>query len=72
MSKFLNIGFEVFVDPSSNFSNVELGTKLHPFKALDDPFREIFNYASDRDLKFVVNLKHNSNLTILTPVMPLL
>ena len=66
------IGFEVFVDPSSNFSNIELGTRSYPFKAIDDPFREVFNYASDRDVKMIVNLKHGTNLTILTPVMPLL
>jgi hypothetical protein len=34
------------VDPSSPKSNIELGTRAYPFKAMDDPFREMFNIGA--------------------------
>ena len=37
---------EYFVDPASNTSNLELGTKQHPYKNFDDPFREIYDVSS--------------------------
>ena len=40
-----NLGLNYFVDPSSKASSIELGTQSYPFKAMDDPFREIFNYG---------------------------
>ncbi len=41
-----------FIDPSKFYvnpnstSNLELGTIDHPFRMLDDAFREMFNYGS--------------------------
>ena len=60
-----------YVDPSSNNSNIELGTISFPFKAMDDPFREIFKYAVALDTNFTIRLMHGSNLTIFTLAMPL-
>eukprot|EP00347_Sterkiella_histriomuscorum_P010201 403377217 len=56
---------EYYVDPSSNASNIELGTLHYPFKALDDPFREIFNYAAQYDETFKIYLKHGPYYEIL-------
>ncbi|CDW75363.1 UNKNOWN [Stylonychia lemnae] len=47
-----------FVDPSSDLSNIELGTIEYPFKQLDDPIREIFNHASHLNEEFTIYLKH--------------
>jgi hypothetical protein len=41
----LRIALEYYIDPSSQLSNIELGTKSNPFKAMDDPFREMFDLA---------------------------
>jgi hypothetical protein len=44
--KILNnysIGLEYFVDPDFDQSNIELGTREHPFSSIDDAFRELFN-----------------------------
>ncbi len=62
----------MYVDPSSMKSNIELGTKIFPFKALDDPFREIFNNAYSLNAKFTIYLKQGSNLTVHSTIMPLL
>ena len=43
LSLFLSIELEYFVDPDTMNSNIELGTREHPFRAIDDPFRELFN-----------------------------
>eukprot|EP00347_Sterkiella_histriomuscorum_P002411 403368259 len=61
-----------FVDPQSNISNLELGLKQHPFKSLDDPFRELFNNADGKFRNVKIFVKHNSNLTIHSVDMPLL
>ena len=37
--------------------NIELGTKEFPFKALDDAFREIFNYAGPFDPDVIINIR---------------
>lgn len=57
---------EYYVDPSSNSSNIELGTIEHPFKALDDPFREIFAMENTYKMqqKFIIYVKYGSNLTL--------
>ncbi|TNV87766.1 hypothetical protein FGO68_gene11233 [Halteria grandinella] len=76
----LIIGFDYFVDASSTLSNIELGTKKHPFKALDDPFRELFNHGVpyfanlgiSEAQNFNVYLKHGSNATLHTDDMPLI
>ena len=62
---------EYYVDPSLKISNIELGTKQYPFKAIDDPFREIFNYLAQYNENFTIFLKWGSNLTIHTNSMPL-
>jgi hypothetical protein len=60
------------VDPSSAFSNVELGTRQYPFKAIDDPFRELMNIAAQLDgVKVRIYLKHGSNLTMHSIDLPL-
>ncbi|TNV87896.1 hypothetical protein FGO68_gene393 [Halteria grandinella] len=72
-------GFNYYVDPSSSFSNIELGTQNFPFKALDDPFRELFNFGVPALSKRVnslplitVNIMHGSNTTIHSDNMPLI
>eukprot|EP00347_Sterkiella_histriomuscorum_P013996 403362565 len=71
-SKQLAMSKDFYVDPSSMSSNIELGTKQYPYKALDDPFREIFNYAAQFDTTFKIYVKHGSNLTMHTNQMPLI
>jgi hypothetical protein len=39
----LSIGPEIFIDADSKLSNLELGTQEHPFKNIDDAFRELFD-----------------------------
>ena len=64
------------MDPSSSNSNIELGTKAFPFKALDDPFRELSTLKTLGETgvsdKISLFLKFGSNLTIHTYEMPLL
>ena len=74
----LLLAFEYFIDPSSQLSNIELGTKSNPFKALDDPFREIFEQAMIAtegkpagEQMIFIRLKHGSNVTMHTLDMPL-
>jgi len=60
-----------FVDPSSTSSHVELGTRLYPFKAIDDAFRELYSLAVVGQLSATIFLKAGSNLTIHSIQMPL-
>ena len=66
------IGTEYYIDPQSE-SNIELGTLEHPFHALDDPFRELFNFAVELgvELNITVNIKHGSNVTLHSVDMPI-
>lgn len=60
------------MDPSSAYSNVELGTRQYPFKAMDDPFREMMSLAAQLEgVKVRIFLKHGSNLTMHSIDMPL-
>ncbi|TNV87906.1 hypothetical protein FGO68_gene6650 [Halteria grandinella] len=66
---------EYYIDPSSTQSNVELGTKLFPFKAIDDPFREMFEVSSQvANTQVTIYLKYGSsvNLTMHSTDMPLI
>ena len=62
------VALEYYVDPSSTLSNIELGTRAYPFKAVDDPFRELFTLAplmsANSGLIAKIYLKQGSNLTI--------
>ena len=40
---FVFIGPEIYVDADSSLSNLELGTIEHPYRRIDDAFRELFN-----------------------------
>ena len=65
------------MDQSSKNSFIELGTKDYPFKALDDPFRELFAYAINSpthsiDGTFKILVKYGSNLTMHSVDMPLI
>ena len=65
------------MDQSSTNSFVELGTKEYPFKALDDAFRELFDYAINSvthtvDGTYKILIKYGSNLTIHSMDMPLI
>ncbi len=59
------------MNPSSEVSNIELGTLSHPFKALDDPFREAVTVLSHLDPSLVIYLEVDSNLTMHTFQMAL-
>jgi hypothetical protein len=37
------LGPDIFVDPDAVGDVLELGTLEHPFRMLDDAFRELFN-----------------------------
>ena len=47
-----------FIDPSSRKSNLELGIRRHPFRAIDDVFRELI--ASNVSSGVVISLKAGS------------
>ena len=70
-------GYKYYVDPGSK-SNVELGTFSHPFKALDDPIRELFNFGipilglMQTPPLISILVKHGSNTTIHSDTMPLI
>ena len=70
--QFIILGYDYYIDPSIELSNIELGTFEHPFKAFDDPFREIFNHAVNLEGDFLINIRYGSNLTIHSIGMPLL
>ena len=71
----MNLALEYYVDPSSTHSNIELGTRAYPFKAIDDPFRELFTLAplisGNSSLIVYIYLKQGSNLTIHSKQMPI-
>ncbi len=47
-----------FIDPSSRESNLELGVRRHPFRAIDDVLRELI--ASNVSSGVVISLKAGS------------
>ncbi len=69
-------GKEYFVDPSSS-KRFELGTRLYPFKCLDDPFRELFSYVVTNAITklegtYNIFIKSATNLTLHSIDMPLI
>jgi hypothetical protein len=74
-----SLDLDYYIDPSSQLSNIELGTQQFPFKALDDPFRELFSLALLSPdfrpawaLMINIRIKHGSNVTMHSIDMPLL
>jgi len=52
-----------FVDGSST-NDIELGTQAYPFRNLDDPFREVYNYYTDLNPQVYIYIKQFSNISI--------
>ena len=62
--------YEYFVDPTS-VSQIELGTFEYPFKNMDPPAKEIFNFMFDKDTQFTVYHKRGITLKLYYGVMPI-
>ena len=53
------IGNQIYVDADSKLSSLELGTMEHPFRFIDDAFRELFNrfqIYDEKDTDFNVTI----------------
>ena len=61
-----------FIDPSSNKSEIELGTLQFPYRSLDDPFREIFNNQQNQYLSADIFIKMGGNATIYSNYQPII
>ena len=61
--KLCYLGNEYYVDPSSKL-DIELGTYANPYRMLDDPFREAFNYFADQIPTFTFYVKTKTNITL--------
>jgi hypothetical protein len=50
---------DYYVDPDS-LSNLELGTKEHPYKSVNLPILELFNFLSNMDITVKIKLSQEA------------
>lgn len=63
--------YEYYVDPTSP-SHIELGTLQYPFKNMDSPAKEIFNFMYEKDTVFTVYHKRGTSMKHYYGIMPII
>jgi len=63
--------YEYYVDPNST-SQFELGTQFYPFKNMDSPAKEIFNFMYEKDTIFTVYHKRGTSMKHYYGIMPII
>eukprot|EP00347_Sterkiella_histriomuscorum_P017693 403348360 len=66
-----NYQYEYYVDPNST-SHIELGTFEYPFKNMDPPVKEIFNFMHERETYYTVYHKRGTSMKMYYGIMPLI
>ena len=67
-----NVPYEYvyYIDPNST-SHMELGTLEYPFKNMDSPAKEIFNFMYERETNFTVYHKRGTSMKHYYGIMPI-
>ena len=63
--------YEYYVNPNST-SHIELGTVEYPFKNMDPPVKEIFNFMYDLDTDYTVFHMRGTSLKMYYGLMPII
>eukprot|EP00347_Sterkiella_histriomuscorum_P014519 403360570 len=62
--------YEYYVDPNST-SHIEFGTFEYPFKNLDPPVKEVFNFMYEKQTNYTVYHKRGTSMKMYYAIMPL-